>query len=295
MTYTPTPIGKDDSRHLTTLLKQNFDDIAAALGTGGPGTFPLFSLTGRLQSTTTATDHPPEEPPSTALALVLPVGFTWLQDGALFTVTEDDGDTLLTGVPANFAGYLSLEVAEEDGTSTWGLSSSATRGALGSGTLCYVETDSDGVALLDASPLRADVIPPLPLLLRRLQVLEAGGSGGGGSGGGAAYASLLPWSADDPRPTTVVIEEKLGALRAEMLAAIATGGRRPRQTNIDQVVRELALARQATISLAPPAGLRSQSANVLDTVAGLWGSGENSSPDFIDTELVLNPDGTLEA
>ncbi len=125
----------------------------------------------------------------------------------------------------------------------------------------------------------------------RLTALASGG--GGGDGPAVLWEYLVR---NESTTTTIIqyIQVQLDALESRVMLAIATGGSRPRQSNFDQLVREHAITRQTTIQLAPPGGLRSQSANYLDTVDGLWGDGDNGSPDFITTELVLNADGSLE-
>jgi hypothetical protein len=139
----------------------------------------------------------------------------------------------------------------------------------------------------------------LSSLAERIAALEAGGSGGGsgGSGGGAPIgdAQSILWDSPYPMTIAVKIAQLLADVEERLTGLVEAGGRRPRQTNVDQMMVELALARQGVIALLPSAGLRSQSANVLGTNAGLWGNGGNGSPDFIETELVINPDGTIEA
>lgn len=97
----------------------------------------------------------------------------------------------------------------------------------------------------------------------------------------------------DERDAVTVILELLDTLDSALRTAIADGGRRPRETIVDQIVRELAITRQTTLKLSPPDGLRSQSANVLSTVDGIYGDGGHW-PDYLETEMTLNPDGTLE-
>ena len=282
-------------------LDAAFSEIEDSIGAGGgSGDFGLWAQTGRLQLTTGAGDKPAQLPASPALTLTLPVGFIWLQNGATHQIAPDDGERIIGPIPANFTGFVTLQVLA-DGTD-WQIDTAPARAPLGSGTLAYVETDADGVTLLETDDANADVIPSVPVLAARLratedrlQVLEAGGDGGTGTIG-PAYASKLPWqpAPGDVRDTVTVVLELMALLETELLEAIADGGRRPRETIVDQIVREMAIVRQTTVALSPNDGLRSQSANVLSTVDGIFGDGGNW-PDYLETEMTLNPDGTLEA
>jgi hypothetical protein len=116
------------------------------------------------------------------------------------------------------------------------------------------------------------------------------------SGGGAAYSGLAPWLPvpGDPRKTSVVLDERFAALESTLRDEIAEGGIRPRSTRVDHLIHEHALTRQMAGSLVPVELERSQSANLIKAVDGIFGDGSNNHPDFIDTDLTINEDGSLE-
>lgn len=182
MTWERHEFTPDDSEQFTALLNAELDAIQAEIGSSvDSSAFAAWIGTGRF-ITSSDTDGAPREPSSPALALLLPVGFSWLQDGILHVISPDDGDYLLTGLPANFEGYVKL--ARED--EAWSYTTSIARPMLGTGTLCYLETDADGVTLLESSWDDADLIPALPLLLG---IARAGSGGEGGGGGGGIDAA----------------------------------------------------------------------------------------------------------
>jgi hypothetical protein len=104
----------------------------------------------------------------------------------------------------------------------------------------------------------------------------------------------LKWSEDDARNAIVVLLELLEQLEARLMVAIQTGGRRPQQTPLDQLYFEHSLTRRTLIGLVPGLGEKTQSANVVPSVEGVFGDGTDGHPDFIDTSLTLNSDGVLE-
>lgn len=87
------------------------------------------------------------------------------------------------------------------------------------------------------------------------------------------------------------------ALEARV-TALETGGAtaQPMQQQTDILTHELAIARQTTIALQPPAGERSASANIEKTVEGIYGDGSDGYPDhLIDATVAINEDGEFEA
>lgn len=83
----------------------------------------------------------------------------------------------------------------------------------------------------------------------------------------------------------------VASLRAELLDAIATGGRRPMQTPLDQVFHELSIVRQIAGRDQLDQLERSQSANILRGENGvIYGDGTSNHPDFLGpTTLTLDP------
>ena len=234
----------------------------------------------------------PTLPPSPSLTVTLPDGFQWVQDGQLITV---DGDTSVGTVPQNFDGYASLTATWDDGIEDWDyqLSTSTTKPAAGTGIIAKVTSDTTTVTAIDTTEAETDVILTMPDIVSRLSSLTGGGSGG------AAAAELLPWqlAPGDTRDTVTVVTALLEALSAELTDMINSGGNvKPMQQITDILTHELAIARQSTIALQPPAGERSASANIEKTVEGIYGDGSDGHPDhLLDSTMDLNEDGEFEA
>jgi hypothetical protein len=115
------------------------------------------------------------------------------------------------------------------------------------------------------------------------------------------YVGANPYLVSDPRNWSVVYEADKAALRAELLTLIQSGGTRPMVTPLDQLVAEHAITRQLAIRLSAESALtindgeRSQSANLVQmTDETIFGDGTNGHPDFIDTDMTINADGTIE-
>jgi hypothetical protein len=172
--------GPDDAEQFTTVLNAEFDKVWPFLSGSGGGGFTRFYGSGRLVESEDDS-LAPEMSASPSLNLVLPDGFLWW-DGALRVL---DGEALIGPLPASFEGYISLAF-DEDGEPQF--TTASNRAAMGSGTLAYVETDAEGVTLLDVSESKSDVILSLPLLQARQRALAGDGEEeeGGGGGGGAA-------------------------------------------------------------------------------------------------------------
>lgn len=170
-------------------------------------------------------------PPSPSLAVQLPENTRWVQDGALITL---ESDTVIAGVPANFAGWIALHVAfdEEAQADIWSLSTHVARPVPGFGVLGHVTADADSVTTIDSSEVQSDVIPTMPLLMQRHQSTEArlaqleGSTGEGtgtGTSGGFVYAGSAPWlpAPGDDRATSVVIQAQRDDDAATMRQAVA--------------------------------------------------------------------------
>jgi len=188
---------------------------------------------------------------SPSLAVILPDGALIVADGVLRVV---DGDQTLP-VPSGFTGWITpvATVNETTGVVTWTGATSATRGALGSGTAAKVISSADAVTTLDTSETESDVILTMPLLLSRqrdiMTRLTALEGGGGGSGGGASAAEHLPWQSagtgKDARDTVTVVNEKLAAVLAAAIDAAQAGGEFESPTETDQIWNWLLANRRA--------------------------------------------------
>lgn len=188
---------------------------------------------------------------SPSLAVILPDGAQIVVDGVLRVV---DGDQTLP-VPSGFTGWITPVATVNEGTGvvTWSAATSATRGALGSGTAAKVISSADAVTTLDTSETESDVILTMPLLLSRqrdiMTRLTALEGGGGGSGGGASAAEHLPWQSagtgKDTRNTVTVVNEKLAAVLAAAIDAAQAGGEFESPTETDQIWNWLLANRRA--------------------------------------------------
>ena len=194
----------DDAPTLTALLNAEFDAAKANSGTGTGGVIAGLTGSGRLATTEAqAANSGQFLPPTPALAFTLPLGFLWIQDGVAFVADEA---TVLTGLPASFEGFVTLHAQRNDEGDfiEWTFTTASTRGTLGTGTLSYIETDSDSVTLLDASEVKSDVIFSLPLLLARINA-------GGTTEGGAVYWDLIKRSAVDPTTIAQFVTQQIDA------------------------------------------------------------------------------------
>lgn len=203
-----------------------------AQGSGALGGWPsVFVLEGRIVEAE-SDGLEVQMPGSASLALVLPEGSKWLIDGRLY---EIDTDTTVGGISANFTGWLELraDYDEELETVTFSFDEHETRPSYGAGVVGKVVTISDRVDSIDVDETEADIIPTLPLILNRIRV--AATTGGSGGGGDIAYISELGYSAGDPRPATVVIEEKITQAVADVIDQIESGGSREAPTEVDQL------------------------------------------------------------
>lgn len=164
----------NDAPVLTSLLNAEFDAAKANAGDGSSDAVAAFLGNGRLISAPLAADDGDSYlPPSPALAVTLPAGTRWVQNGALIIL---ENDVLISGVPANFTGWVAplVDAADE----SWSLSTYAARPALGSGVLGRVTSDADSVTAIDTSEVQSDVVLTMPLLLARLRPNNGGNASG---------------------------------------------------------------------------------------------------------------------
>jgi hypothetical protein len=235
-------------------------------------------------------------PPSPALAILLPEGFEWVQDGRGI-VLEDD--VIVNGIPANFEGWVRPVYDFEE--NSWSLLTYApnARPAKGAGVLGYALADADEVLTIDVSEAKSDVIFTMPYLVSQMLAANAAIAGllqsGGSSGGGAFYWETAAKSPTDDTTIEEAFTAADNALKAELSRQIAGKDSRAMRSDVDELRVEHGITNQTTIKLSPLDGMRSRSANVLRVVGGMYGTGENGYPDNIGPTTVPlhSEDGTF--
>lgn len=257
---------------------------AAAGGTGSSGLLAAFLKNGRISGIA------PALPASPALGVKLPDGFQWVQNGELITV---DGDTFVGDVPENFTGYASLTAAYDSESDTWSyaLTTAETKPAAGSGILAKVVSNTTTVTSITTTSAESDVILTMPEIVAMLLAAGSGGSGG------STFIGDGQWLSTDTRATSVVIDEKFAAQKAELEDEINTGSSiKPMQQKTDILTQETAIIRQEVIALQPDTGERSASANIESSVDGTYGDGSDGRSDYlIDSTMTINDDGEFDA
>jgi hypothetical protein len=206
------------------------------IAVGGSGSFPFdLSLNGRIVSDYADTLKP-TTPPSASLAVLLPEGFKFVYNGAVYTAEED---IYLGPITANFNGWVSATVTYNEDSDTYDWTPIETplgsgRPAYGSGVIAKVEALSDRVDTVDAEGNNSDIIPTMPVLL---QIIRAASSGGEGSGSGDIYLtnSNVKLSPDDPRNAFSGLMEIIDEKIAAVLEAVEAGGQKEAPTETDQL------------------------------------------------------------
>ena len=110
--------------------------------------------------------------------------------------------------------------------------------------------------------------------------LQNGGTGGGGTGG-PVFWELLKHSVTDD---TTIEEAFAGAdsvLEARLTRLIEGRGEREMRSDLDEHRVEAAITRQNAGLVSPVGLLRSRSANILRTTHGMYGTGQNDTPNHL--------------
>jgi hypothetical protein len=178
--------------------------LEAAVNSGGSGSILAAEYFRNGQLLAEGEAPAIQEPNSPNLTVTLRDGARLVQNGEVLVV---DGDTLISGAPANSTTYLTLAHSTgEDGADIWEPTWHAedARPAPGSGVLAKVTTDADSVTAVSTSAADTDIIPELPYLLTMIL------SGGTGEDG-LQYWDLLKRSSADPTTIAQYIQAQINA------------------------------------------------------------------------------------
>jgi hypothetical protein len=213
----------NEPENFTSTWDATMDAIEAGSGGGGEGgAFASFLQSGRIIAQAVPVNDGLRFMADTpSLAIVLPAGTQWVQEGVEYSIDED---LAIPGVQANFSGWVKPAYDVED--DNWTLTHYVTRPAIGTGVI-KVTSDADSVSAVDVSPSQSDTIPTVGLLQKQLLALAGDGSDEeepGGGGGTGDYVSRTQFNA-----LKAEVEELTKAVAALQRAQ---GGDTPRQIRL---------------------------------------------------------------
>lgn len=199
----------DNPENFIATWDTTMDAIESGAGSGSSGeAFASFVGNGRIISAAVPVDAGDDFLPDTpSLAIKLPDGMQWIQDGLFITI---DGDIVISGISPNFTGW--VQPVYDTDTDTWSKIEHATRPAKGAGVFKIV-SDVDSVNSVDVSAVNSDTIPTLPYLL----TLIGGGSGYDDSAV-VGRIETLETTSEDHEERISNLEELSGANGGESLA-----------------------------------------------------------------------------